>query len=109
MADDKKIGIGIVGTAAIANAHAAACNANPQIEIVGLAETRQGLERGNELELRDHLVVVTESEELFKGQRADLELLLDVGAHAPCDSCFLECCMTLVGGQRRGRLHRPPV
>ncbi len=42
MADDKKIGIGIVGTAAIANAHAAACNANPQIEIVGLAETRQG-------------------------------------------------------------------
>ena len=39
---DAKIGVGIVGTGGWANTHARACKANPHVEIVGLAEVREG-------------------------------------------------------------------
>lgn len=38
-----EIGVGIIGTGAIANAHAIAINANPHAEMVGFAEIREGV------------------------------------------------------------------
>lgn len=38
-----KIGVGIIGTGMIAHLHAPACLANPHLEIVGLAEIREGV------------------------------------------------------------------
>ena len=39
---DKKVRIGIIGTGSIANAHAFACSAIPNVEIVALADIAQG-------------------------------------------------------------------
>jgi len=40
--DDGKIGVGIIGTGGWANTHARALRSNPHVEIVGLAEVREG-------------------------------------------------------------------
>jgi len=39
---DGKIGFGIIGTGGWANTHARACKANPHVELVGLADIREG-------------------------------------------------------------------
>ena len=40
--EDMRTGVGIIGTGMWANTHARVCKANPHVEIVGLAEVREG-------------------------------------------------------------------